>query len=112
MKVGPTERICLLSELAPVVAAGGGAEASGAAVELSAVAGAPPFLVEAGGALPCGRCCIRFALSSVTMISPCSAAAALSSIDFSASAQVWPGALQEQDGLNSVRKWNAFGSDE
>jgi len=46
---------------------------------------------------------IFLALSSVTMISPCCSAAALSSIDFNASDQVCPGALQEQDGLNSVR---------
>ena len=31
---------------------------------------------------------------------------------FSASDQVWPAALQAQDGLNSVRYLNAFGSDE
>jgi len=46
---------------------------------------------------------MRLALSSVTMISPCCSAAAFSSIDLSASDQVWPGALQEHDGLNSVR---------
>jgi hypothetical protein len=86
MKVGPTVRICLLSVAAPLVV--GGVDTSGGAVELSAVAGAAPFRADAGGALPCERCCIRFALSSVTMMSPCSAAAALSSIDFSASAQV------------------------
>src|SRR4029077_17766179 len=111
MKVGPTERICLLSVAVPlVVGAGADAVASGGACVPSAVAGAPPFLAEAGGDLPCERCCIRFALSSVTMMSPRCSAAALSSIDFNASAQVWPGALQEQEGLNSVRNRNAFGS--
>src|SRR5260363_149768 len=102
MKVGPTVRICL-SPPAPVVVS---AVAAGGA----ASAGAAPFLAAVAGGLPVWRCCIRLALSSVTMMSPCSAALARSSIDFSASAQVWPGALHEQDGLNSVRYLNAFGS--
>ena len=59
-----------------------------------------PVLAAAGFA--CGRC-ILFALSSVTMMSPCCSAVALSSTDFKASAQLCPGALQEQDGLYSVR---------
>src|SRR5580693_6777351 len=99
MKVGPTVRICLLSvsggdAAAPVDASGGGAEA---AVPCEGA----PFLAAAGVAFGSGRD-IFFALSSVTMMSPCCSAAALSSIDFRASAQVWPAALQEQDGLNSV----------
>src|SRR5215471_17874956 len=108
MKVGPTERICLLSVAVPLVVGGGAdAVASGGAVVLSAVAGAPPLLAEAGAAFPCDRCCcIRLALSSVTMMSPCCSAAALSSIDFSASDEVWPAALHEQLGLNSVLNLN------
>src|SRR4051794_39506310 len=98
MKVGPTVRICL-SPPAPVVASADAGAAS---------AGAAPFLAAVG--LPVWRCCIRFALSSVTMMSPCCSALVLSSIDFSASAQVWPGALQEQLGLNSVRYLNALAS--
>jgi len=109
MKVGPTERIGLLSDVVPLDAAGGADESgAGSAGAASAAGGAaPPRLAEAGAGF---TRCIFFALSSVTMISPCSALA-LSSIDFNASDQVWPGALQEQDGLNSVRKWNAFGSE-
>ena len=68
------------------------------------------FLPGGGPGFTSGGRCIFFALSSVTMMSPCCSAAALSSIDFSASDQVWPGALQAQDGLNSWRKRNAFGS--
>src|ERR1700751_549783 len=109
MKVGPTVRICLLSDVVVVASAGGvdAADASGAGGG-GGGAVAAPFRVEAG--LLSGRCCIRLALSSVTMMSPCCSAAALSSIDFSASDQVWPGALHEQVGLNSVRKRKAFGS--
>src|SRR6478735_5577413 len=108
MKVGPTVRILSLSAAVAVVSAGGGAVPDGVA---AVPAGAAPFL---GGGAPfdCARCCIRFALSSVTMMSPCCSTAALSSTDFSASDQVWPAALQAQDGLNSVRNLNAFGSDE
>src|SRR5437879_2757789 len=110
MKVGPTVRIGFLSSVAPVCSAVGAGVAVGGAV---AVAGAAPFLaagvVFAAG---CARCCIFRALSSVTMMSPCCSAAALSSADFSASDQVWPAALQAQDGLNSLRNLKAFGSDE
>src|SRR5260370_679463 len=98
MKVGPTERIGLLSvsggdAAAPVDASGGGAEPA-------VLAEGAPFLAAAGVAFGCGRD-IFFALSSVTMMSPCCSAAALSSMDFSASDQVWPAALHAQDGLNS-----------
>src|SRR5918996_2906325 len=100
MKVGPTVRIGLsLSLVGALVSAGAVAGAGAAAV---VPAGAAPFL---GGGAPfdCPRCCIRLALSSVTMMSPCCSTAALSSTDFSASDQVWPAGLQEQDALNSVR---------
>src|SRR5258708_22917652 len=106
MKAGPTERIGL-SEAAPVdVAAGGDAwgwgGVAGGVVAVPAVA--PPFLVAAAGAaFGGGGRAIFFALSSVTMMSPCCSAVALSSTVFSASDQVWPTALQAQDGLNSVR---------
>jgi hypothetical protein len=106
MRVGPTVRI--LSDVAPVVESAGGACVSGAGGFAAAAAGAP-FFPEAGAGFT-GTRCIFLALSSVTMMSPCCSASALSSIDFSASDQVCPGALQAQDGLNSVRKWNAFGS--
>ena len=105
MKVGPTVRTALSLSLAVV---------SGAAGAAAVPAGAAPFLaVVGGGGVPfgCARCCIRFALSSVTMMSPCSTPAR-SSTDFSASYQVWPAALQAQEALNSVRNLNAFGSDE
>src|SRR6185369_12033120 len=103
MKVGPTVRTLSLSAAVAVVSAG----AAGAA---AVPTGAAPFL--GGGVAPfgCARCCIRLALSSVTMMSPCSTPA-LSSTDFSASDQVWPAALQAQDALNSVRNLNALGSD-
>src|SRR3954452_10478789 len=106
MKVGPTVRTLSLSAATAVVSPG----AAGAA---AVPAGAAPFLAVGGGGAPfgCARCCIRRALSSVTMISPCSTPA-LSSTDFSASDQVWPAALQAQDALNSVRNLNALGSDE
>ena len=52
---------------------------------------------------PRARRDIFLALSSVTMMSPCCSAAALSSMVFSASDQVCPAALQAQDGLNSGR---------
>ena len=107
MKVGPTVRILSLSPVTSAVSAGGGAVPAGAA---AVPAGAVPFF-GGGAPLDCARCCIRFALSSVTMMSPCCSTAALSSTDFSASDQVWPAALQEQDGLNSVLNLNAFGSD-
>src|SRR5215472_5270 len=101
MKVGPTERICLLSELAVRGSAGAGAAVSEpGAGGLAAVAGGVAPFLAAG--FTCGRC-ILLALSSVTMMSPCCSAAALSSTDFKASAQLCPGALQEQDGLYSVR---------
>ena|SRR6185312_17468438 len=103
MNVGPTVRT--LSVAAALASAGEAVAGGAAAVPL----GAAPFL---GGVAPFGwaRCCIRLALSSVTMISPCSRPA-LSSTDFSASDQVWPAALQAQDGLNSVRYLNALGND-
>src|SRR3954452_7253073 len=109
MKVGPTVRTLSLSAAVAVVSAGAAVAAGAAAVP----AGAAPFLAVGGGGAPfgCAGCCIRRALSSVTMMSPCSPPA-LSSTDFSASDQVWPAALQAQDALNSVRNLNAFGSDE
>src|SRR5215472_6273695 len=102
MKVGPTERICLLSEFAVRGSADAGAAVSepGAGVLAAVAGGVAPFLAAAGFA--CGRC-ILLALSSVTMMSPCCSAIALSSTDFKASAQLCPRALQEQDGLYSVR---------
>src|SRR5438270_8915078 len=107
MKVGPTERIGLLSDGA--LDAGAGVLAGvGVAAGSGAVAATAPFLVEAGGCFVCGRD-IFLALSSVTMMSPCCSAAALSSMVLSASDQVWPAALHAQDGLNSWRKRKAFG---
>ena len=74
------------------------------AVLVAVVAFEPaPFLAPADVAGLFGACDIFLALSSVTMISPCCWAAAVSSMVFSASAQVCPGALHEQDGLNSWR---------
>src|SRR5260221_13532718 len=113
MKVGPTERIGL-SPAAPLEAVAG-ADVSGAGaagVVVAAAAGAAPFFAVAGGPFAAGGRAIFFALSSVTMMSPCCSAVALSSMLFSASDQVWPTARQAQDGLNSVRYLNAFGSDE
>src|SRR6185369_1701225 len=112
MKVGPTVRICFFSSVVPVDVESAAAGAAGGGVAAVGPAGVAPFLAV-GDVRPlgCARCCIRFALSSVTMISPCCSTAALSSTDFSASDQVWPAALQAQDGLNSVRNLNAFGSD-
>src|SRR3979409_2142821 len=105
MKVGPTERIGLFSGAVPPEDAAGLAGVLGAGVAsggagVAVVAGAAPFL--AGAADFAGRA-IFLALSSVTMMSPCCSAAALSSMVFNASAQVCPAALHEQDGLNSLR---------
>src|SRR5260370_12757359 len=107
MKVGPTVRIGLSPAGAVESVAGAADAAAGGAVAVVPA----PFLAGAPFA-GCGwaRCCIFFALSSVTMMSPCCSTAALSSTDFSASDQVWPAALQAQDGLNSVRNLNALGS--
>src|ERR1700679_870916 len=102
MKVGPTERMVLLSGALPVDAVALLAEASGAAAAPGAVAGAEPFLAGTVGCLVGARD-IFLALSSVTMISPCCSAAALSSMLFRASDQVCPAALHAQDGLNSWR---------
>src|SRR3954469_22023910 len=103
MKVGPTERIGL-SLPSPLESAGGAAAsvagAAGAAAG-GAAGGAAPFLAETGAALGAGGRAIFFALSSVTMMSPCCSAVALSSTLFSASDQVCLAALQAQDGLNS-----------
>src|SRR6266446_9638450 len=99
MKVGPTDRIGLFSEGVPEEGAAGLGGASGAGVA-SGTAAAVPFLAAAGAGLVCGRD-IFFAFSSVTMMSPCCSAAALSSMLFSASDHVWPAALHAQDGLNS-----------
>src|SRR6187549_2391215 len=107
MKVGPTVRTLSLSAAVAVVSAGAAVAGGAAAVP----AGAAPFLGGVVAPLGCARCCMRLALSSVTMMSPCSTPA-LSSTDFSASDQVWPAALQAQDGLNSERNLNAFGNDE
>src|SRR5207253_2153382 len=102
MKVGPTVRTDLSLSLAVAVVSGGGAVVAGAAAVVPFLAGG-----DGGALFGCARCCIRLALSSVTMMSPCSTPA-LSSTDFSASDQVWPAALQAQEGLNSVRNLNAF----
>src|SRR5580692_11094437 len=102
MKVGPTDRIVLLSVALPVDVVALLAEASdaGAVSGAEAVAGAEPFLP---GAVAClvGARDIFLALSSVTMMSPCCSAAALSSMLFRASDQVCPAALHAQEGLNS-----------
>src|SRR5579863_1296382 len=105
MKVGPTERIGLLSGEAPAVFVGEGAGV-GVASGVGDTA-TVPFL-GAGEAFVSGRD-IFLALSSVTMMSPCCSAAALSSMVFNASDHVCPAALHAQDGLNSWRKRNAFG---
>src|SRR5882724_7930488 len=113
MKVGPTERIGLFSGEAPEVAAAvldGAGEGAGVASG-AAVAAVAPFLAGGGAGFVSGRD-IFLALSSVTMMSPCCSAAALSSIVFSASDQVCPAALHAQDGLNSWRKRKAFGEEE
>src|ERR1700687_6168824 len=107
MKVGPTVRICL-SPVVPVE--GTGASGAGVAGAVAVVPAAPFFPVAGAPFVGRGRA-IFFALSSVTMMSPCCSAAALSSMFFSASDQVCPAALQEQVGLNSWRKRNAFGED-
>src|SRR5579871_907689 len=104
MKVGPTERIGLLSGVLPAAASGACAGVSGVAGAFVAVAGgAAPFFSAVGAGFAPGRCCIFFALSSVTMMSPCWAASAFSSIALSASDQVWPAALHAQAGLNELR---------
>src|SRR3954453_7487265 len=103
MKVGPTERIGLSFAGAGSGAAAAGAGAGSVAGVLAVVAAAAPFFLGAAGAVFDGGCDIFLALSSVTMISPCCSAAALSSIDFSASDQVCPTALQEHDGTYSLR---------
>src|SRR5579871_863123 len=97
MKVGPTVRICVLLDEA-LVAGGVFCEAGGVACSGAAVA-TEPFL--AGVDFTCCGRAIFLELSSVTMISPCCSAVALSSRFLSASAQVWPAALHEQVGLNS-----------
>src|SRR6478609_3108474 len=103
MKVGPTERIGLSPGVPVESVAGAGAGASGAgAAGVLAVAPAP-FFAAVGAPLAAGGRAIFFALSSVTMMSPCCSAAALSSTLLRASDQVCPAALQEQDGLNSWR---------
>ena len=103
INVGPTVRMCF----SPAEAAGvdsvvgvgsAGAGGAGAAAALVPLA---PFLAVAP--LAAGGRAIFFALSSVTMMSPCCSAAALSSTLFNASDQVCPGALQAQEGLNSWR---------
>src|SRR6478752_1582701 len=99
MNVGPTERI---GRLASAGAGAGVADTAGAG------AGVPLGLALTGR--PFGGADICLARSSVTMISPCCEAAARSSMFLSASAQVWPVALQLQDGLNSWRYLKAVGS--
>src|SRR3954454_7697484 len=103
MKVGPTERIGLSFAGAVSGTAGAGAGTGSVAGVPAVVAGAAPFFLGEVGAVFDVGCDIFLALSSVTMMSPCCSAAALSSIDFSASDQVWPAALQEHDGTNSLR---------
>src|SRR5450756_2151516 len=83
MKVGPTDRIGL-SPAAPFETVAG-ADASGAVGVPAVVAGAAPFLAVAGGPFAAGGRAIFFALSSVTMMSPCCSAVALSSMLFHAS---------------------------
>src|ERR1700726_1874210 len=107
MKVGPTERIGLLSgalavDAAVVLGVVLGAVSGAGVASGAAAAGAEPFLTGAAACLVGARD-IFFALSSVTMMSPCCSAAALSSMLFRASDQVCPAALHEQDGLNSWR---------
>jgi hypothetical protein len=101
---GPTDRIGLLAgaaaEEAAVVLAG--SSGAGAVVAVVAVEGVP-FLAAADVVGLVGARDIFLALSSVTMISPCCWAAVVSSMVLSASAQVCPAALHEQDGLNSWR---------
>ena len=103
MKVGPTDRIGLFAGAAPEDAAVVLVGSSGVDAALVAVVAfePAPFLDPAGVVDLLGACDIFLALSSVTMISPCCWAAAVSSMVFSASAQVCPGALQEHEGLNS-----------
>ena len=64
MKVGPTVRILSLSSAVAVVSAG--RRCAGA---VGGAAGAAPFLAAGGVGAPfgCARCCIRLALSSVTI---------------------------------------------
>src|SRR6202165_2294696 len=103
MKVGPNVRRGL-SAAGPGVAGAGdaGGDGSGAGAPGGpAVVPGPPFLAVAGGPFAAGGRAIFLALSSVTMMSPCCSAAVLSSMLFRASDQVWPAALQAQDGLNS-----------
>src|ERR1700733_5532045 len=102
MKVGPTVRIDLLSGAVPVEVAVVLGAASGAGVASGGVAGVEPFLAGTAACLA-GTRDIFFALSSVTMMSPCCSAAALSSMLFRASDQVCPAALHAQDGLKSWR---------
>src|SRR5947209_14857997 len=101
MNVGPTVRIGLSPPEAAGLVAGGGSTGAAAAGALAAPVLPAAFLEVAGGPRGTGGRAIFFALSSVTMISPCCSAAALSSTLFSASDQVCPAALQAQDGLNS-----------
>src|SRR6476646_9812334 len=104
MTVRPTDRSGLSPDVPAESAAGAGAEVSGAGA--GGVPGgtpAAPFFAGEGVPLAARGRAIFFALSSVTMISPCCSAAALSSMLFRASDQVCPAALQAQDGLNSWR---------
>src|SRR6202453_2422738 len=104
MKVGPTDRIDLLAGAAPDDAAAVLVGSSGADPAVAVVAvEAAPFLAVAAVVGLVGARDIFLALSSVTMISPCCWAAAVSSMVFNASAQVCPAALHEQEGLNSWR---------
>src|SRR5260370_11549581 len=107
MKVGPRGRVCLWP-LAPVEAVAGAEESGAGVAGTMAVAPVVPFFGFAAAPFVVGGRDIFFALSSVTMMSPCCSAAALSSMFFSASDQVCPVALQEQDGLNSWRKRKAL----
>src|SRR5215212_1168739 len=111
MKVGPTVRIDLSAGAAGESVGGADAAGAAAAGPVVVVAG-PPFFALGAAPFAAGGRAIFFALSSVTMISPCCSALALSSTLFSASDHVCPAALQAQDGLNSWRYRNAFGEDE
>ena len=89
------------SEVAAGAPVGSGCAFVGVATE--------PAFFWAAGVVAVFGCDIFFELSSVTMMSPCWAAAALSSMFFSASDHVWPTALQLHYLSNALRYFNAFG---
>ncbi len=97
MKVGPTVRTPWL----PVVVFEGAVFEGSLEAAGAVLAGALPF--AGAGLVGACDCDTFFAFSSVTTMSPCWAAVDLSSMFFSASAQLWPAALHEQVGLNFCR---------